>query len=146
MEQVGWSPSPIVDTYPGAGRDYGKGRHILQEVDAQDMYPQERAKCLYYPFKNEDDFDMGAWLMESGASMAHIDSFLKLPIASVSSYFLVLTTHGCVIDCAHESNFIQECPGSSHKGGEAPKTAGVEITYRNRGRWHHERTHGVFVS
>ncbi len=86
-EQVGWSPSPIVDKYPGAGRDYGKGRDILQEVDAQDMYAQERAKCLYYPFENEDDFDMAAWLMESGVSMAHIDIFLKLPMASVSSSF-----------------------------------------------------------
>ncbi|KLO14986.1 hypothetical protein SCHPADRAFT_825462, partial [Schizopora paradoxa] len=35
-----------------------------------------------YPFLNSDDFSVGAWLSESGASMATIDRFLKLPFVT----------------------------------------------------------------
>lgn len=91
MEQIGlqhsrWSASTIVETDRNAGREYGEGRHTLKELDTVDMYRKERVECLYYPFRNEDDFELGAWLLESGVSMEDIDKFLKLP--SVRSPFL----------------------------------------------------------
>lgn len=73
---------PVVETHPDAGGDFGEGFHTLRGVDNHDMYPEERKKNLFYPFLDEDDFAMAAWLNESGASMAHIDAFLKMPFVS----------------------------------------------------------------
>lgn len=83
-----WATSPIIDKFLGSAREYGKGRHTLEELDTMDMYPKERAECVYYPFKNEEDFELGAWLLESGVSMSRIDSLLKRP--SVRSQVLLI--------------------------------------------------------
>lgn len=64
--------------HPTAGRVYGKGRTILQEIDDKDPYKTERKSNLYYPFRSRQDFEMGAWLSQSNASMSQIDDFLKL--------------------------------------------------------------------
>ncbi len=75
---------PIRDYFPGAGKTFGKGFNILENIDNTDMYPEERKTNIYHPFKSLDDFKMAAWLIESGASMAHIDGFLKLPMVNSS--------------------------------------------------------------
>ncbi len=64
--------------HPTAGKVYGKGRTILQEIDDKDKYKTERKTNVYYPFMSRQDFEMGAWLSQSNASMSQIDDFLKL--------------------------------------------------------------------
>lgn len=71
---------PYVESFDGAGKDYGKARNALEDIDIHDMYPGEREECVYYPFKSEEDFAMAAWLLESGVSMAYINTLLKLPM------------------------------------------------------------------
>ncbi len=82
LEENPRSASPVVETYPGAAKVYGKGIDTLQDVNNMDMYAEERKKNIFYPFKDADDFAMAAWLNESGASMSYIDEFLKLPMVS----------------------------------------------------------------
>lgn len=87
MQENPRSASPIRETYPGAAQEYGEGFDTLQGVENHDMYPEERKTNLYYPFLDADDFAMAAWLNESGASMSHIDEFLKMPMVSQLIYF-----------------------------------------------------------
>ncbi len=83
LEENPRSASPVVETYPGAVKVFGKGIDTLQDVDNMDMYAEERKKNIFHPFKDADDFAMAAWLNESGASMAYIDEFLKLPMVNI---------------------------------------------------------------
>ncbi len=55
-----------------------RGRTILQEIDDKDNYGMEREKNVYFSFMSRQDFEMGAWLSQSNASMSQIDAFLKL--------------------------------------------------------------------
>ena len=66
------------EVHPTAGEVFGKGRTILEDID-EDKFSEERKKNIYFPFTDSDDLEVAAWLSHSGASMAHIDKFLKLP-------------------------------------------------------------------
>lgn len=102
-----WSASPVVEKYPGAGKDFGEGRHLLQDVDLHDMYPRERRENVFYPFKSEEDFEMAGWLTESGASMQHIDKFLKLPMVRPLNYSIESTLiRKRIEDCAAQQALI----------------------------------------
>ena len=43
-----------------------------------DDFADQRQKNLYYPFASKEDWEMAAFLLRSGMSMALIDDFLKL--------------------------------------------------------------------
>ncbi len=89
------SATNYIKPHPTAGKIYGKGRTILQEIDDKDEYKKERKTNVYHPFMSRQDFEMGAWLSQSNASMSQIDDFLKLPyvriIFSIYSRFALLT-------------------------------------------------------
>ncbi len=78
------------EPHPTAGKIYGKGRTILQEIDDKDDCKAERRENLYYPFMSLQDFEMGAWLSQSNASMSQIDAFLKLSYVCLLSSALPL--------------------------------------------------------
>jgi hypothetical protein len=69
------------DLYPEAARVYGKGHTFMDVFDA-DEYANQRKENLYYPFASKQDWEMGSWLLQSGLSMAAIDQFLRLQLAS----------------------------------------------------------------
>lgn len=75
------------DTFPEAGKIQGQGRTILEQIK-EDRKELEKECGLYYPFANADDFAMAGWLANSGASMANIDKFLKLPFVRRLETFL----------------------------------------------------------
>ncbi len=66
------------ESHPTAGKIFGKGRTILQEIDDKDDVKSERSGNIYFPFISRQDFEMGAWLSQCNASMSQIDHFLKL--------------------------------------------------------------------
>lgn len=80
-------PSYIKDVHPTAAHSSTGGETILDKIRS-DSIGTEREKNLYHPFRDSDDFEMGAWLIRSGISMAEIDKFLKLPWVS-NNYFSV---------------------------------------------------------
>ncbi len=73
------SPSKIyTESHPSAGKIYGKGRTIMEEIDDKEAGNSERKNNIFYPFVSRMDFEMGAWLSQSNVSMSQIDDFLKL--------------------------------------------------------------------
>ncbi len=74
-------PSRVIDEHPNAGYAFGSGQTILDQI-REDPQRQEN---MFHPFRDSDDFEMGAWLIQSGISMAEIDNFLKLPWVGKSS-------------------------------------------------------------
>ncbi|KAH9015572.1 hypothetical protein EDB85DRAFT_2076337 [Lactarius pseudohatsudake] len=71
--------SPFIQEYVGAAREYGRGTTFLQSFD-RDQYAQERKKNIFYPFASRAEWEMAAFLLRSGLSMASIDSFLSLEL------------------------------------------------------------------
>ncbi|KAH9159458.1 hypothetical protein EDB89DRAFT_2117806 [Lactarius sanguifluus] len=70
---------PFIQEYVGAAREYGRGTTFLQSFD-RDQYAQERKKNIFYPFASRAEWEMAAFLLRSGLSMASIDSFLSLEL------------------------------------------------------------------
>ena len=52
------------------------------DVFDADEYANQQKQNLYYPFALKQDWEMGLWLLRSGLSMAAIDQFLHLQLAS----------------------------------------------------------------
>ncbi len=76
-----------VETHPTAGKVFGKARTTLEDIDFDS--PKERKDNMYHPFISSDDFEVAAWLSQSGASMAYIDKFLKLPFVRLDYLYSV---------------------------------------------------------
>ncbi|KIM22688.1 hypothetical protein M408DRAFT_78738, partial [Serendipita vermifera MAFF 305830] len=72
-----------VETYPDAGFVYETDDpHISKESrKLRSMGGDE----MYYPFANDIDFELAAWLHDSGLSRSKIDEFLKLKYVSVQA-------------------------------------------------------------
>ncbi len=79
------------ECHPNAGKTFGKGRTVLQEIDDKDDAKTERENNVYYPLMSRQDFEMGAWLSQAKVSMSHINDFLKLEY--VRSVLFFLTVH-----------------------------------------------------
>ncbi len=77
-EDVSSSSDRATDFHPTAGKTYGKGRTVLQDIDDKDKYKTERRSNVYFLFMSRQDFEMGAWLSQSNASSSQIDDFLRL--------------------------------------------------------------------
>ncbi len=77
--------------HPTAGKTFGKGRTIMQEIDEDDSTPETKDN-IYHPFTSKQDFEMAAWLSRSNVTMSQIDDFLKLPyVCSTLSDILIST-------------------------------------------------------
>ena len=57
---------------------YVYGNQVPRFTADSERRSTEGSGNVFYPFANEIDFELGAWLHESGLSMAKIDEFLKL--------------------------------------------------------------------
>jgi hypothetical protein len=70
------------EEFIGASQTFGLGTTFMGNFDL-DKYSGLRQENLYYPFASRDDWEMAAFLLRSGLSMAKIDDFLKLQVVSV---------------------------------------------------------------
>lgn len=84
-ESVDVPKGPIKDFHPTAADTYGRGKTILEEIHHSDQFAKQRNGNIYYPFVSKEDWEVAAWLIESGLSMAEIDKFLNLPFVSEMS-------------------------------------------------------------
>ncbi len=71
------------EEFPNAAHDWGAGKTFMGSFDSDDFADQCQ-KNLYYPFASKEDWEMAAFLLRSGMSMALIDDFLKLQFVSTS--------------------------------------------------------------
>jgi len=71
------------EEFADAAHDWGAGETFMEKFDLDDFANQYKQN-LYYPFASQEDWEMAAFLLQSGMSMALIDDFLKLQIVSIS--------------------------------------------------------------
>lgn len=75
------------EEFADAAHDWGAGETFMGKFDLDD-FADQRKKNLYYPFASKEDWEMAAFLLRSGMSMALIDDFLKLQLVSTSLFSL----------------------------------------------------------
>jgi len=71
------------EEFANAAREWGAGETFMGNFDLDD-FAEQRKKNPYYPFASKEDWEMAAFLLRSGMSMALIDDFLKLQLVSTS--------------------------------------------------------------
>jgi hypothetical protein len=72
------------EEFADAAQEWGVGETFMGKFDLDD-FAELRKKNLYYPFASKDDWEMAAFLLRSGMSMALIDDFLNLQLVSTFS-------------------------------------------------------------
>lgn len=70
------------ETYPAAGRVFAQSEDFF--TDELRAIREEGKGNIYYPFANDVDFELAAWLGSSGLSRSKIDEFLRLKYVSFS--------------------------------------------------------------
>lgn len=79
--------SLIQEVFPNAGKVHQNVRTTLATLFDE---RQELNDNLYYPFSSQTDWELAAWLHESGLPTEKIDGFLKLKYVGVITCFIGL--------------------------------------------------------
>lgn len=82
------------EEFPGTSKVFGSGSMFMDNFDS-DIFVDLCQENLYYPFASKADWEMVAFLLRSGLSMAKIDDFLNLQLVStctrnIAVYLLIL--------------------------------------------------------
>ncbi|KAJ7601568.1 hypothetical protein DFH06DRAFT_1153865 [Mycena polygramma] len=72
---------PVKDYFVGAAKVQGRGDTFLETFN-KDKYSEQRSNNIYYPWASAAEWELVAFLHNSKMTMAKIDSFLKLKLAS----------------------------------------------------------------
>ncbi|KAL0568476.1 hypothetical protein V5O48_013508 [Marasmius crinis-equi] len=67
----------IEDFESGAGATFGTSKTVFEDIRSEQRQTNSVA-CT--PFEDEDEWDVIRWLVLSGASLAKVDEFLRLPV------------------------------------------------------------------
>ena len=71
--------SGIREEFTGASQVFGSGRTFMDNFDLDD-FSHLRRENTYYPFASKADWEVAAFLLRSGLSMAKIDDLLNLEL------------------------------------------------------------------
>ena len=72
----------VIQEYDGAAKGYGAGMTFMQQFES-DQFSEERKQNLYYPFASRSEWELAAFLLRSGLSMAAVDTFLSLTLVRI---------------------------------------------------------------
>lgn len=72
-------PHPFRTDFPTAAKVYGRTRSFLDRFNS-DKYASYRTQNAYYPFADQEEWELGSFLLGSGMSMNKVDEFLKLKL------------------------------------------------------------------
>ena len=75
------------EEFANAAHEWDAGKTFMENFDLDDLADQ-RKENLYYPFASREDWEMAAFLLRSGMSMALMDDFLKLQLVNTSVFSL----------------------------------------------------------
>jgi hypothetical protein len=70
---------PFQDQFPTAGDIFGRASSFIDRFN-DDAYASHRVHNSYYPFADQDEWELGSFLLGSGMSMHKVDEFLKLKL------------------------------------------------------------------
>ena len=83
-------PGPFRAVFPNAGKAYGRGKSFMDRFN-DDKYAPQRVHNPYYPFADQEEWELGGSLLRSGMSMQKVDDFLKLKLVrtlTISLYII----------------------------------------------------------
>ena len=63
--------------FPGASAVYGRGKSFMDRFN-DDKHASYRVQNPYYPFADQEEWELGSFLLRSGMSMQKTDEFLRL--------------------------------------------------------------------
>ena len=76
---TGASSQPLQNDFPNASKIYGREKSFIDRFN-DDQYASQRVCNLYYPFADQEEWELGSFLLRSGMSMQKVDEFLKLKL------------------------------------------------------------------
>lgn len=85
-------PHERYERHPTAGQSHGEGTTVLEDI-ALNNFVEERKSNIYYPFANQDDWEVAAWISNSGLSTRDINAFLQLTFVSALVPVLLRANH-----------------------------------------------------
>ena len=62
--------------HPQAGRTFGIGRNLFDQIKYGDMHSERRSRNRYYPFSTKEDWETASWLCRCDLSRAEVDEYL----------------------------------------------------------------------
>jgi hypothetical protein len=65
--------------FPTASKSHGRARSFIDRLN-NDKYASHRVQNPYYPFADQEEWDLGSFLLCSGMSMQKVDEFLRLKL------------------------------------------------------------------
>lgn len=70
----------VTKVYPNAGADFGIGKSFFEILEERDPpeWTRARGSNPYWPFDNEEEWELALWMVDVGLSHSDITSFLKL--------------------------------------------------------------------
>jgi hypothetical protein len=69
--------------FPNAGRVHGYAKTFVDRFN-DDKYAAYRTQNQYYPFADQEEWEVGSFLLGSGMSMQKVDEFLRLKLVLYS--------------------------------------------------------------
>lgn len=72
-------PQLFRTSYPGASEVHGHAKSFMDRLN-DDKYAPYRIHNPYYPFANQEEWELGSFLLQSGMSMQKIDEYLRLTL------------------------------------------------------------------
>jgi len=84
-------PQPFRTEFPTAGKSYGRTKSFIDRFH-DDKYASYRVQNPYYPFADQEEWELGSFLLGSGMSMQKVDEFLTLKLVFHSRRPLFLPT------------------------------------------------------
>ena len=88
MDDAPLSPPPVgseVDPqlcrtdFPAAGKTYSRGKSFVDRLN-DDKFAPHRVQNPYYPFADQEEWELGSFLLRSGMLMQKVDEFLRLKL------------------------------------------------------------------
>ena len=70
---------PDFQPHPTAGKIYGRTKTFIDHFN-DDKHALYRAQNPYYLFADQEEWELGSFLLRSGMSMQKVDEFLRLKL------------------------------------------------------------------
>ena len=72
-------PQQCSTVFPAASKTYGRGKTFVDCFN-DDKFAPHRVQNPYYPFADQEEWELGSFLLRSGMSMQKVDEFLRLKL------------------------------------------------------------------
>lgn len=72
-------PQPLCIKFPTASKIYGRAKSFTDHLN-DDKYASYRVQNPYYPFADQEEWELGSFILRSGMSMQKVDEFLRLKL------------------------------------------------------------------